>query len=1142
MRNIGRIALTALVASALPLALAGSCALAAAPGPGYLVESTPYPTNFTTANDSLCEGEFTGEVKSCNSYLVTVTNSGSRSTDGSPITITDTLPTDLSAQFVHLEITKIHEVTEDFECSLGAVQCVYPEALAPGEVLRMYIYAYVEPGSSGSVTNAVQVSGGGVATPAVASFQNTVSSSPATPGLSSFGLTLTGSDGTRDTQAGDHPAAATTSLQFASELTDAYGRGYKLIHEHGNVGAEHQKYRPLQEVKDVVVDLPPGFVGDTQEATQCNERELEPALNELVGSSGETKCSPSSAVGTVSLDVGGEPFFAGSTFLPTPIVYNMVPEHGYPAEFGFNLAGKAILLYATAVPTSKGYVLQVSTPGIVQLLPIDGITLSFWGVPGEASYDALRGGPSGITPVAFLTNPVDCAAGPLTATAMSDTWQDPGRWTAEGTPDLSDPAWRVQSSTVYPQITGCDLLQFDPAVEVTPEVTQADEPSGLTVDIRVPQAPQLPPDLPTPEFKNVVVALPSGVSISPSAGDGLQACTAGEIDLESRLAGSCPDGSVLGTVQGSTPLLASPLEGQVFLGAPGCDPCSNADAADGNMFNIYLELSGSGVVIKQHGTIYANTTTGQLTTVFKEAPQLPVSDLEVHFKGGLRAALATPQACGRYVTTTDITPWSSPITPDATPSSAFDVSFDGQGAPCPAVMPFAPSFSAGTSNANAGQFSPLTLTFNREDREQDLAGIQVRTPPGLLGTLTGVPLCGEPAADLGTCPEGSRIGSMTVAAGPGGHPFYEKGSLYLTGPYEGAPFGLSIVVPTVAGPFNLGDVVVRAKVEVDPDTAALTITSNPLPQILDGIPLRLRTANVTVDRPGFIFNPTNCAQQQIEGTLSGAQGAVARVSAPFGVSGCKGLAFGPKFSVYTAGHTSRADGASLYVKLEYPKGPQSNISHVRVELPKQLPARLTTLQKACPAATFAVNPASCPIQSLVGIAKATTPVLPVPLVGPAYFVSHGGEAFPNLIVVLQGYGVRIDLIGDTFISKAGITSSTFTNVPDVQVTSFELYLPEGPYSALAANGNLCKEKLGLPVSFTAQDGTQLKENAPIQVTGCPKAKTAKKARKARKAGKVDKPRASRVQGASSANIGARSAAGRAGVRSAAVRGEGRSER
>ncbi|MGC2374441.1 MAG: hypothetical protein WA484_11270 [Solirubrobacteraceae bacterium] len=1080
------------IAWVLIFAFACGSAGAVTPGPGYLIESAPYPTNFTPALDHSCVGA-NNVLGSCNSYQLTITNSGSMPTNGTPIAIVDTPPAGMSAQVAEMENPRTGQIVK---CSGEPVTCIYPNVLATGDALVVDIYVSVEAGVSGGVTNAVQVSGGGAPTPAVASFQNTVSATPATPGLTNFGFRLTGVDGGLDTQAADHPFGVTSSFQFANDYSTLL---------RGNIqagGSTHEKYVSAQDVKDVVVDLPPGFVGDTQVATQCSERELEPSLEELKQanqSSGFTKCPPSSAVGTISLTNGGWLMFGGNTLLTTPVIYNLVPEHGYPAEFGFNFAGHAILIYATAVPSSRGYVLQVFSPGILRLFFIDGISLTFWGVPGEAGHDGLRGGPSGLAPTAFLTNPVDCSAGPLSATAMSDTWQNPGRWTADGSPDVSDPAWRVKSTTVYPQITDCNLLQFAPGVEVTPEVTRADEPSGLSVDIRVPQAPQLPPNLATPEFKNVVVTLPSGVSVSPSAGDGLQACTAGEIKLESRLAGSCPDGSVLGTVRATTPLLAEQLVGQVFLAAPGCDPCSNADAADGNMFSIYLELEGAGVIVKQHGTVYANTSTGQLTTVFKEAPQLPVSDLQVHFKGGLRASLATPQSCGRFVTSTDIVPWSTPVTPDANPSSAFDVSYDGSGGACPSSLPLAPSFSAGTSNANAGQFSPLTLTFKREDREQDLAGIQVKTPPGLLGTLSGIPLCGEPEADLGTCSDSSRIGTMTVAAGPGGHPFYEKGSLYLTGPYHGSPFGLSIVVPTIAGPFNLGNVVVRARIEVDPNTAALTVTSDPLPQIIDGIPLRLRTANVTVDRPGFIFNPTNCAQQHIDATITGDQGAVARVSAPFAVSGCKGLGFAPKFTVYSSAHTSRKNGASLFVKLAYPRGPQSNISHVKVELPKQLPSRLSTLQKACPAQTFEANPASCPTGSVVGVARASSPVLPVPLTGPAYFVSHGGEAFPNLIVVLQGYGVRIDLVGDTFISKQGITSSTFNNVPDVQVNNFELYLPEGPHSALAANVNLCTHKLVLPTLFTAQDGAQLKQNTPVQITGCPKAKTARNAKNAKNA-------------------------------------------
>jgi hypothetical protein len=493
----------------------------------------------------------------------------------------------------------------------------------------------------------------------------------------------------------------------------------------------------------------------------------------------------------------------------------------------------------------------------------------------------------------------------------------------------------------------------------------------------------------------------------------------------------------------------------------------------------------------------ANTTTGQLTAHFPENPQFPATELQLFFKGGLRGGLSTPQTCGHYTATSDMVPWSTPYTPDATPSTSFNISENGQGEPCPATPPLTPSFSAGTSNPNAGQFSPFTLTFAREDRQQDLSQISVTAPPGLLGTLKGIPLCGEPQAAQGTCSEASQIGKMTVAAGAGGHPFYEQGKIYLTGPYKGSPFGLSIAVPTAAGPFNLGTIVVRSQITVNPETTALSVTSDPFPTILDGIPLRLRTANVTIDRPNFVFNPTNCAPLHVDATIVGVQGASTQVSSPFAVAGCAGLHFGPTFTVSTAAHTSKADGASLDAKVVFPTsdGPQSNIAHVKVELPKRLPSRLTTLQKACREATFYANPSSCPPASAIGIAKATTPVLPEPLEGPVYFVSRGGTAFPDLIIVLQGYGVRVNLTATTYISKSGVTSSTFDSIPDVPVNSFELFLPQGPYSALAANGNLCTGgTLAMPTQFIAQDGAQLKQNTKIAVTGCPKAKKASKAK------------------------------------------------
>ncbi len=370
-------------------------------------------------------------------------------------------------------------------------------------------------------------------------------------------------------------------------------------------------------------------------------------------------------------------------------------------------------------------------------------------------------------------------------------------------------------------------------------------------------------------------------------------------------------------------------------------------------------------------------------------------------------------------------------------------------------------------------------------------------------------LCPEPQASEGTCSGASQIGHTVVEAGPGPYPLVvpqpgqPPAPIYLTGPYKGAPYGLSIVVPLVVGPFTLQTQVVRAKIEVDPRTARLTITTDPLPQTIDGVPADLRTINAVIDRPEFMFNPTNCSPQSFSGTATGSEGATAPLESHFQMGSCQSLKFDPDFEVSTSGKTSKADGASLTAKILYPNvapgnnqaSSQSNIASVKVELPKRLPSRLTTLQKACTAAQFESNPAGCPPDSLVGHAIAITPVLPVPVSGPVYFVSHGGEAFPSLIMVLQGYGVTIDLEGSTFINQAGITSSTFKSVPDVPITSFELTLPEGPFSALTAVGNLCKAKLAMPTEFTAQDGAVIDQSTKIAVTGCPKAKKSSKHRK-----------------------------------------------
>jgi hypothetical protein len=1100
--------LSLLVPSLAVLALGAASASASEGTPGWQVTMLTNPTVLSSSSPK-------------NQYTLVVSNAGGAPTNGSPVMIVDTLPPGITVQGfpiytsgfsgwscekLHVKTvvsctdsTQINPITEVEETlRLGALQQLAPIAITVGVSPSIAAHS--------KVTNTVRVSGGGA--PVATATETTEVETAADPlapypfeatDLSSF---LANLNGEPDTQAGDHPNGLITSFGVSNVYNSEESFGKNLF------SGENQ-IRDSQTWKDIVVDLPPGVLGNPQVTPQCPEYELGGGGGEsgVYGHAGSSNCPPSSQVATMGLVRYGKSGGINDGIK----VFNMVPESNEPAEFTFAAYGVPLGIFPTIVGEGAKAHIRVTTPGIPVALytNLSNIYLKFFGNPNEQV-----GGETG-APNAFFTNSSDCAGGPLVTELHVDSYEDPGSWIADGAsvkgtpnftdgvPDFGDPAWKGESVS-SPAVTGCERLHFDPALLVQPETTKADEPSGFAVNLSVPQNPD-PHGLASPPFKSVTVTLPSGVSLSPSAGDGLQACSEAQFEPQSNLESSCPNASVLGTVTASTPLLATPLTGYVFLGAPECDPCTNQDATDGKMYRLLIQVEGSGVVQKVQGTVDANSTTGQLTATFPENPQFPVSNLKLQFKGGLRAGLATPQSCGQFTATSDMVPWSTPYTPDATPSASLNVSWNGQGEACPSTPPLTPSFSAGTSNSNAGQFSPLTLTFSREDRQQDLSQISVSTPPGLLGTLQGVPLCQEPQAAQGTCSEASQIGKMTVAAGPGGHPFYEQGKVYLTGSYKGSPFGLSIVVPTQAGPFNLGTVVVRAQITINPETTALTVTSDPLPQILDGIPLRLRTANVTIDRPGFIFNPTNCAQLHINATIVGVQGSAASVSSPFAVAGCAGLHFGPTFTVSTTAHSSRADGASLDAKLVFPAndGAQSNIAHVKVELPKRLPSRLTTLQKACPEATFNTDPASCPTTSAIGVAKATTPVLPVPLEGPVYFVSHGGAAFPDLVVVLQGYGVRVDLTAKTFISKQGVTSSTFESIPDVPVNSFELYLPQGPYSALAANGNLCKGALAMPTSFIAQDGAQLKQNTRINVTGCPTTKT-KKTKKPKNTSKASK--------------------------------------
>jgi hypothetical protein len=1019
--------------------------------------------------------------------VVTATNLGDAPINGEtvPAIITDKLPPGLKATDISGSGGFIGRAgAPPLACSLSSSsiegKCTLPAVLPPYLDVAITITVKVEPGASSGAENEVTVAGANA--PDASTRQPiTVSGALAPFGVERDELTPENEDGSPDTQAGSHPF----------QLTGAF-----VLNQTADFLA------PPALVKDLHFNLPPGLIGNPTPFPQCSGADF--------AHSGE--CPPDTAVGEAGITLGLPIDVVATGRVP---VFNLKPSVGEPVRFGLFPTLPVIL--DTSVRTGGDYGVVINVDNIPESANVIGARLTFWGVPGDPRHDRSRGNvclgdlagvctPLGEKhPAPLLTLPTSCA-GPLQTSVEADSWAAP------------------QSVGTFPgapmeSLDGCNQLGFSPSVSVAPDGQAASTPTGLTVNVHVPQDAILTPlGVAESDVKDLTVALPAGVQLSPSAADGLQACSDAQIgftginpqsgtDEFTPGAPSCPEASKVATVKIKLPILPNPLEGAVYLAAPQNFSGPLLENPFSSLVAMYIVARDpvSGVLVKLPGKVTPDAVTGRLIATFENTPQAAFEDAELHFFGSARAPLSTPPLCGTYTTQASITPWSGGE--PATPSSSFQITSGPNGAPCSDPRPFSPGFNAETTNIQAGAFTPFQLTMTRPDTDQTLGRIAIQMPPGLAGMLSSVKLCPEPQAQAGKCGSESLIGETTDSAGLGADPYtVTGGKVFITTGYKGAPYGLSIVNPAAAGPFVLDEgrpVVVRASIYVEPHTATLTIVSDPLPTILDGIPLQLQHINVTIGRPGFTFNPTNCGRLAITGMLSSSEGATAAVSSAFQVTNCAALAFKPKFAASTSGKTSRVGGASLAVKLTYPSGPlDANIARVKVDLPKQLPSRLTTLQRACSAAAFESNPANCPAASIVGHAKAITPILPVPLEGPAYFVSHGGEAFPDLIIVLQGYGTTVDLVGSTFISKAGITSSTFKTVPDVPVGSFELTLPQGKYSALAANGALCKSKLAMPTAFVAQNGAEIHESTKISVTGCPKAKKANRHKqgKSKKAG------------------------------------------
>jgi hypothetical protein len=939
-------------------------------------------------------------------------------------------------------------------------------------------------------------------------------------GIESFASSIVSSaEGASATQAGSNPYAMTTAIVFNHVVT-AIG--------------EPPRVRTYGDPKDIEVNLPTGMIVNPRATeARCTEAELE-------SPEGPGSCPNAAAVGVFSV------YLDGAEVLDEP-VYNMASPADVPAELGFNAAGVGVIMHVGGrLRTGTDYGLSADISDISAEHSIYGLELTLWGNPSEGSHDEERGlcadgeakqifketGIRESCPVEratkpFLTLPTSCANEPLTTTVSTDSWKEPGGLNPDGTPNLSDPHWKTANSSTLP-VVGCPDLDFAPVFSVRtaePEAASAESPSGLSVDLKLPHEESVDGDAEA-DLKEAAITLPVGMAVSPSAAGGREACTPEEIELDNAKEPSCPDASKIGTAKIVTPLLEAPLEGSIYLAQPyENEPAFGSPEHPGGSFlALYLIAENEGLLIKLAGEVRANSETGQLTVSWKNLPQLPIGEMKLSFFGGERALLVTPPACGNYAIQSTLTPWSG--TPAVAESSNLEIASGPDGGACPSGG-FAPSFTAGTVDNQAGASSAFTLTLTRQDGEQRFGAFVVTLPPGLLGILKNVAQCPEPQASQGECSPASEIGTTTVGVGPGADQFFlpEQGQptnkVYLTGPIptegptlpggstlpeglnqSGAPFGLSIVVPAIAGPFNLGNIVMRAKVEVDPRTAQLTISSltgvGGIPIIEQGIPLDIRTLNLSIDRPGFIVNPTSCAPQRIDGTIASAGGTsgtnvsaggkTATVESPFQAANCASLPFKPRLEALTHARTSKADGAYLHVRVVSGPG-QANIAKVKVDLPKQLPSRLTTLQQACLAKVFEADPAACPAASIVGTATVVTPMLAGALSGPAYLVSHGVAAFPVLAMVLQGDGIEIDLEGQTNIAK-GITSVAFRSLPDTPIGTLDLVLPAGPHSAFgvdlprAAKRGLCAQTLRMPTAIVGQNGAQLEQVTKIGITGC----------------------------------------------------------
>jgi hypothetical protein len=838
---------------------------------------------------------------------------------------------------------------------------------------------------------------------------------------------------------------------------------------------------PLEAVRDFDVDLPNGFVGNPTAVPQCPPDLL---VNNV---SRGSDCPMATQVGYAELNLR----VVNGNLNPQKVaVFNLTPRPDEPARFGFNYSGVVGLIQTQVrIGDRPGdYTVSSGSFSISQATGVQGARVVLWGAPAAANHDATRqdheismggpfGGPGrayvvegilrklGTTPRPFLTSPTSCAVDPVSFKFRADSWENPGVWDER---TLSE-----DPNGVPLAFEGCERLGFEPSATVRPLAHAADTPTGLDVQIDVPQNEDAD-GFATSHVRDVKMTFPKGLTVNASSAAGLGACAPDQIALLSIAAPTCPASSKVGTVTIDTPLLEDDLEGDVILAKQNDNPF-------GSLLALYISVKGPGFYLKLPGKIETDPETGQLTATFKDNPQLPFNSLHLRLNGGPLAALSLPRACGTYAVESEFTPWSGQA--PVTSTSSFEVN-EGCN-----TGGFSPGLQAGTVDPTGGAYSPFVLRVTRNDGEADLASLRATLPEGLLAKLAGVQLCGDAQAASGDCPAGSQVGTVTVGAGSGSNPIYvpEPGkaptAAYLAGPYKGAPYSMVVKVPAQAGPFDLGTVAVRNALNIDPTSAQVTAVSDPLPQILQGIPIAYRDVRVEVNRPDFTINPTSCKAMEVTSTLTSATGQTATPSAGFQASGCGELGFGPSLRLSLKGKMNRTGNPAVKAVLRAPKG-EANIAKTTVTLPKSEFIDNAHISNPCTRVQF--NAGECPKGSILGTATAYTPLLDKPVSGPVYFRSNGGDReLPDLVADLGGQ-IHVTLVGFIDTAKSGGVRTRFANVPDAPVSKFVLKLAGGKRGLIENSRDLCSFTPKAKVQMIGQNGKAATSNLKLD-TSCGKA-------------------------------------------------------